>query len=103
MEVEKPYAPQTGLTFGLGNLDTKSQSSVGFPGFSFKPSASGATGTGFSLGSSSGASSGFSFAVGTSKAPDSQGGADKGDEEEYVPPVAETVEHKEEGSLYSKK
>ena len=50
--------------------------------------------------------SGFSFSVGASStqaASDSQESGGKGDDDEYVPPVAETVEHKEEGSLYSKK
>ena len=109
MEEEKPYAPKSGLTMGMGNLETKSDSSVGFSGFSFKPTSSAATGSGFSfLGGSSGPSSlaptsGFSFAVGTSKPSGSGGEGERKEEDDYVPPIVETVEHKEEGSLYSKK
>lgn len=102
---EKPAAPKTGLTFAIGGLSTVG--SVGgttdskppaFPGFSFKPSSD-ATGTGgfsFAVGSSTG---GFSFATGASTSSGTGGEAD----EEYVPPKVETIEHKEEGSLYSKK
>lgn len=104
MEEEKPFAPKTGLTFGMGNLQTKSESSVHFSGFSFKPTTtSSSTTSGFTFGTSStsGATgtSGFSFAVGSSQPTSSS----QGEEEEYVPPVAETVEHQEEGSLYSRK
>ncbi|KAH3877588.1 nuclear pore complex protein Nup50-like [Dreissena polymorpha] len=98
MDEDKPELPKTGLTFGMGTLQTKSGStSTAFPGFSFKPSTttSGLSGT---------APGGFSFATGFSGAPaGSQDDGTKGDDEEYVPPVTETVEHKEEGSLYSKK
>jgi len=39
MEAEKVALPKTGLTFGMGTLQTNSSStSSAFPGFSFKPS-----------------------------------------------------------------
>lgn len=96
MDTEEKPAPKTGLTIGMGNLSAAKEMSVSqppsFSGFSFKPSSTGSAATG----------SGFSFAVGSSKPSTSEGGGDQG-EEEYVPPPVETVEHKEEGSLYSKK
>ncbi|XP_052799882.1 nuclear pore complex protein Nup50-like isoform X2 [Mya arenaria] len=98
MEAEKTEMPKTGLTFGMGTLQANSStfSGAGFPAFSFKPTSQ-------PLGTASG--SGFSFAVGSQQnASGSKDDGAKGDDEDgYVPPVVETVEHKEEGSLYSKK
>ena len=97
MEEDTKPAPKTGLTFGMGNLNTAKgtqQTSI-FSGFGFKPSSTGPLG--------GGAPGGFSFAVGSSQPSSSSGGAEGKDDEEYVPPQVETVEHKEEGALYSKK
>ncbi|KAL4224969.1 Nuclear pore complex protein Nup50 [Mactra antiquata] len=102
METGKPEMPKTGLTFGMGVLNTdKSVPTMGgFSGFSFKP-----TTTTTESSSSTATTSGFSFAIGSSTqtASSSQGATGSTEDEEYVPPIVETIEHKEEGSLYSKK
>lgn len=93
MEEDTKLLPKTGLTFGMGNLNTEKETTqtTGFSAFSFKPTT-GTAGTG-----------GFSFAVGSSQPSSSGNNAEGKEDEEYVPPKTETVEHKEEGSLYSKK
>ncbi|XP_045175097.1 nuclear pore complex protein Nup50-like isoform X2 [Mercenaria mercenaria] len=96
MEEDTKPLPKTGLTFGMGNLNTAKdtpQTSL-FTGFGLKPSTTGTSAV---------APGGFSFAVGSSQPSSSSGGAEGKEDEEYVPPQVETVEHKEEGALYSKK
>lgn len=97
MEEDTKPVPKTGLTFGMGNLNAVKdtpQPSV-FSGFGLKTSNIGPL--------TGGAPGGFSFAVGSSQPSSSSGGAEGKDDDEYVPPQVETVEHKEEGALYSKK
>lgn len=93
MEEDIKPVPKTGLTFGMGSLNTNKETTQtsSFPAFSFKPMTTAPATAG-----------GFSFAVGSSQPSSSGNGASK-DDEEYVPPQVETVEHKEDGSLYSKK